>query len=71
MEEDGNLGKTATGKSMEANKIEEIDDSSKFNDMAELLKYIDKIDDEFAYIHKEELFRWINGEDFICVPAVY
>lgn len=50
---------------------QEIIESDKFENLKELLEKLDAINDEFVYIEKDQLSRFLFGEDYVCCPAVY
>lgn len=56
---------------MRDNTRQELIESTKFTDETELTDRLDKINEEFVYIEKSQFLKWLHGEEFICVPAVY
>jgi len=50
---------------------QEMIESTKFEDEKELYSTLETLEKEFAYLDKERIVRWMQGEEFICVPAVY
>jgi hypothetical protein len=60
---EGEIGRKATLKFMKDNTKQELIESTKFTDETDITERLDRINEEFV--------KWLHGEEFICVPAVY
>lgn len=65
------IGLLATRKFMRDNTKQELIESTKFKDEKELMDIITNISKEFVYISKDQIVRWMDGDDIICTSAVY
>jgi acetyl esterase/lipase len=65
------LGEAVIEKFMKDNIRQEFIESTKFEDVEELIGIFEEINSKFIYIEKAQILNWLYGEQNICVPAVY